>query len=224
MDFVFRRSAIAALVGVFLNGWSARGDLIAYWDFNDSNLIVDQGAGILSTSFLPSDVGFLAGTTKNARPGVVAGQALRLEDQVNNSSGRLDFKVNTTGYKGLFLSLSSQKTSTGFNSNQLSYSPNGGANFTNFGLPFNPPTAFDVSTFDLSGISALDNNPNAMLRITFAGATTASGNNRIDNVQFTAASVATPEPGTGVLAGMAGALALAGRLWKRGRKVLGARC
>ena len=215
MDSAIRRGAVVALVGSVLGAWCVRGDLIASWDFNDSNLIVDQGGGILTTTFLSSDVGYLAGTAKNAWPGVVAGQALRLDDRVNNGVGRLDFAVNTTGYRGLFLSLSSQKTSTGFNSNQISYSANGGANFSNFGLPFNPPSAFDVSTFDLSAISSLDDNANAVLRITFAGAGTASGNNRIDNVQFTASAVATPEPSTGVLAGL-GALVFA--LCRRGKR------
>jgi hypothetical protein len=52
------------------------------------------------------------------------------------------------------------------------------------------------------GIGGLNNNPNAAFRIVFNGATSSTGNNRIDNivVEGTNASVASiPEPTTAVL-------------------------
>jgi hypothetical protein len=56
--------------------------------------------------------------------------------------------------------------------------------------------------FSLVGIAGLNNNPNAAFRIVFNGATSSTGNNRIDNivVEGTNASVASiPEPTTAVL-------------------------
>lgn len=46
---------------------TARADEIGIWNFNDSNLTVDHGAGTLQSSF--SSIGFASGTTVNARLG-----------------------------------------------------------------------------------------------------------------------------------------------------------
>jgi len=37
--------------------------MIAYWDFNDEDLTVDQGSGTLTTTFSSEDVPFYTGTT-----------------------------------------------------------------------------------------------------------------------------------------------------------------
>ncbi len=192
-------------------------DLIAYCDFNDSNLIVDQGAGSLATNFPAVDVSYSAGTTNNARTGVPAGQSLTLRNQANNGTGHADFTISTAGYMGVVLSLATQKTATGFSNNQIAYSTDGGATFTSFGAPYNPPTAFDQLTFDFSAISALNNNPDSVFRISFAGATSATGNNRMDNVQFQGmpGSVAVPEPPFGLLG-----CAVAGAFVRRWRAIV----
>jgi hypothetical protein len=189
---------VAAVLGA---PQSVPADLIAYWDFNDSNLVIDQGAGMLTTNFPAVDVSYSAGTTKNAQPGVLAGQSLTVRNQANNGVAHADFAVSTAGYTGILLSLATQKTSTGFNANDIAYSVDGGANFTIFGAPYNPPTAFDSFVFDLSSISGLNDNPQAVFRIAFAGATSATGNNRLDNILIsgTQESVAIPEPTAGWL-------------------------
>ncbi|MFN9880335.1 MAG: PEP-CTERM sorting domain-containing protein [Planctomycetota bacterium] len=52
------------------------------------------------------------------------------------------------------------------------------------------------------------------MRVTFSGASSASGNNRLDNIQFSANAV--PEPTTGLLLGV-GTLACAA--FRRNRRV-----
>ncbi len=74
-------------------------------------------------------------------------------------------------------------------------------------------TSFATATVDFSSAPGLNNATAAYLRYTLSGATSASGNNRLDNIQFNATAV--PEPSTlalGVLGGLAG---LAGVLWRK---------
>jgi hypothetical protein len=190
-----------------------RAELIASWNFNDSDQIVDQGAGALTTNFPAADISYAAGTTRNALNEVVAGQALTVRNQANNGAGYLDFAINTTGYTGLVFSMATQRTATGFNNNQLAYSTNGGTSFTSFGTPYNPAASFDVVEFDMTAITGLDQNPNAMFRILFSGATSATGNNRLDNVvvQGTHQPVSVPEPPAWLMTWAAGGLLALGR-------------
>jgi hypothetical protein len=56
--------------------------------------------------------------------------------------------------------------------------------------------------FSLASIAGLNNNPNAAFRIVFNGATTATGNNRIDNIVVEGSAAETtsvPEPATAIL-------------------------
>ena len=196
--------AFALLSLVFL--WpaqTAHADEIAIWNFNDSNLIVDHGAGTLVTSF--TSIGFAAGTTTNARLGDPAGLALNLTNQTNNGQN-ITLSVSTVGFSNVMVSFATQGSGTGFNSNQFQYSLDG-VTFVNFGAPYDPPLAFGSSTvvFDLSSITGLNNNASAALRIVFNGASSATGTNRIDNLVVEGAPVTTPipEPASMLLLGLA---------------------
>ena len=184
---------------------SASADELAVWNFNDSDLVVDHGSGTLVTNFVAANVLFAAGTTNNARLGDTAGQALSLQGGTGNTNnGRnITLNVSTLGFTNIIVSFAMQGTSTGFNLNQFQYSLDG-INFTDFGAPFVPSTAFGTIpiVFTLSSIIGLNNNPNAAFRIVFNGASSSTGNNRIDNVvvEGTAAPDTTiPEPSTALL-------------------------
>src|SRR6185312_15741638 len=84
---------------------TTRADEIAIWNFNDSDLLVDHGAGLLTTTFNLANVGFAAGTTNNARQGDVAGQALSLQGGTGNgNNGRnLTFNVSTAGFSNILV-------------------------------------------------------------------------------------------------------------------------
>jgi hypothetical protein len=184
---------------------SASADEIAVWNFNDSDLVVDHGSGTLVTNFVAANVLFAAGTTNNARLGDIAGQALSLQGGTGttNNGRNITVNVSTLGFTNIIVSFATQGTSTGFNLNQFQYSLDG-ITFTDFGAPFVPATAFGTLpiVFTLSSIVGLNNNPNAAFRIVFNGATSSTGNNRIDNfvVEGTAAPDTTvPEPSTALL-------------------------
>ena len=184
---------------------SASADEIAIWNFNDSDLVVDHGSGTLVSNFVAANIQFAAGTTNNARLGDIAGQALSLQGGTGtiNNGRNITFNVSTLGFTNIIVSFATQGTSTGFNLNQFQYSLDG-ITFTDFGSPFVPATAFGAVpiVFTLSSIVGLNNNPNAAFRIVFNGASSSTGNNRLDNlvVEGTAAPDTTiPEPSTALL-------------------------
>ena len=195
---------------------TAQADEIAIWNFNDSDLVVDHGFGTMVTNFVSANVLFAAGTTNNARLGQPAGQALSLQGGTGNTNnGRnITLSVSTLGFSDIIVSFATQGTSTGFNSNQFQYSLDG-INFIDFGSPYVPAAAFGAVpvVFTLSSIAGLNNNPNAAFRIVFNGATSSTGNNRIDNIVIEGTSTTTttiPEPSTAVLllSGLSGLIGL----------------
>ena len=131
------------------------------------------------------------------------------------------FSVPTTGIQGIIISFDQGASSTGPHTFSLLYSSDGGANFlttglgtastypvlstvtitstgtatsatTNFNGGGSPDSRFN-QLFDLSGDTALDNNPNDVFRIVDELSGTATGGtNRVDN--FIVAGTSVPEP------------------------------
>ena len=198
---------ISAIMLLFLASQGAQATEIAIWNFNDSNLIVDHGTGVLTTDIIAANVLFAAGTTNNARLGNPAGQAVSLQGgsgTVNNGRN-LTFSVSTLGFSNIVVSFATQGTSTGFNNNQFQYSLDG-VTFVNFGSPYIPATAFGSVplVFTLSSIVGLNDNANAAFRIVFNGASSATGTNRIDNFVIEGSPSegspsGVPEPATALL-------------------------
>lgn len=191
----------ASLIFVFALGLTSglRADSISVFNFNSApsgtgsgDLLVDRGNGTLTSS---TTTGTFTGTTVGAQDGDPAGSDLAVRVRVAGQNETLLLSTDTTGFNGINFSLAGQRTATGFTTQTYDYSTNGGTTFTNFGS-FSPTSAFQLFSFDLSGVSSLNNNPNAQFRITFSGATTASSQtNRIDNLAITGVS-AVPEPST----------------------------
>lgn len=184
------------LMGALATAPASAQTLISYFNFNgltnaadpgNNPINADSGNGVITNNFEAANAINFTGTTVNAEFSDVAGRALAVQGGTSNvNNGRnITLQLDTTGWFDLNLSFATQRTATGFNSNQLSYSTDG-VNFTDFAAAYNPETAFAVQAFDLSGVSAIENQENVFLRITFTGATTASGNNRIDNLKVTA--------------------------------------
>lgn len=178
---------------------------IAFWHQNDNSLSggdfgfeegdfpqpADSGNGLLTVGggdALAADqdgvytwLQSFSGTEVNAPEGFGSGGSIALQggtDGVNNGAW-IQFEVNTVGYEDVVLSFATQRTSTGFNNNQVSYSTDG-ETFTDLGEPYDPPSSWGVQTFEFG--DALDHEETAYIRLTFDGATAEAGNNRLDNI------------------------------------------
>ena len=101
-----------------------------------------------------------------------------------------------------------QRTASGFSTQQWDYSTDGttwssAATITGIGASFAGGTTNVASTLGVA--SGLNNAANAYMRVTFTGATSTTGNNRVDNFQFNADAI--PAPGAVALIGLAGLVA-----------------
>ena len=137
----------------------------------------------------------------------------------NSANGKQAvFSFSMAGYEGLSISFAAQRTSTGFTSQLWEYSADG-VNYQAIGTLVGGSAAGSIaSSYTNSGVlgfeplSGLDNVDSAYVRITFAGATSATGNNRLDNIQFNASEFqglsSVPEPSCPILVGLGAVLSL----------------
>ena len=92
------------------------------------------------------------------------------------------FKFPMASILGLSVSYATQKTATGFATQQWAWSTDA-TTWTNIDV-ISPDASFGTTPKILAPLSALDGAADAYLRMTFAGCTNASGNNRLDNVKL----------------------------------------
>lgn len=200
---------------------SAQATLITGWNFNSLSIASAGTPAALGITSINSSAGVAAGTvslntwggtiddfggsTVNQMGADPAGASLSLigggpaAGPYPGNGTSITFTTNLTGYENPIITFATRGTDTGFNSVQLSWSTDG-TTFTSFGLPYNGrPTTYFLQTFDLSSVNALDNVSSVTFRLTFSGATSNSGNNRIDNLQINAT---VPTPGAAALMGL----------------------
>ena len=195
--------ASLALVFCLSSASAVKADEIAVWNFNDGNLIVDRGAGTLTTTANPANILFLDGTTftvSDASMSDPAGLALAIQGGANlqNNGTILELHVNTAGYENVAVEWAWQRTDTGFNDDVIQESMDG-TTFTGFSF-----AAIQTNFFGgvhISGAGSLfNNNPFFAVRITLSGATSETGNIRFDNIVVRGTKV-VPEPATMLLLG-----------------------
>jgi hypothetical protein len=192
-----------------------------------TTLVANFGAGSLylngtngsSSFFIPAtgstntEVNAFSGTTVNADAGIglstttTGAAALAIANSSANGKS-LAFLLNLTGLQNLTVSLAAQRTNSGFTS-QVWETSSDGTNWSTWGSFTSGTAAGTLATafatsgvLNLTGTSALDNAATAYVRVTFTGATSSTGNNRLDNIIFNADVV--PTPGAVALLGLAG--------------------
>jgi endonuclease G len=185
--------------------------LIAGWDFqtattggtviaaapNTPNLLLSNfgngqihldgtlGSSTWVTSTTGNQVSAFGGTAINAGTGfqTTTNGASALATLNTSANGKsLVFAFSMTGYKDLAISYATQRSATGFTTQQWEFSTDA-QNWTQW-QNVSPGTSFSLQ--NLNPITGLNFSANAYLRLTFSGASGSSGNNRIDNIQFNA--------------------------------------
>lgn len=210
--------SIAVLIS--LSATKSSATLIAGWDFagllaapnTPATIAATVGSGSIDVSeFIPTgsnaERNAFAGSTINTFIGGDTGAGMALSLVNSNANGKsLIFSFSMLGYEDLVVSFATRGTATGFNTHAWSWSTDG-IGYTPFaGNTAVTATSFELKSIDFSSVSGLENSASAYLKLTFSGATSTSGNNRLDNIQFNATVV--PEPSIAALVGGFGVLAL----------------
>ncbi|RZJ67840.1 MAG: T9SS type A sorting domain-containing protein [Flavobacterium sp.] len=195
-DIVLQISQATSVTAYFTEVTNAE-QALYYWHFNtletpvdvttiqaDYNLISGAAPLMTYTGTGPRDIDANStGSIINIHFDELSGKCARVR---NPSQGRsLDFDLPTTGYKNIKFDFAVQRTNEGMLTNNFAYSVDG-VNFVQTNL--NPTSAaisteFSLVQLDFSAITAVNDNPNFKVRITFEGNTTGdNGNNRYDNI------------------------------------------
>ncbi len=205
---------------------TSQADLVSYYNFNSlsittasapgsggvpTSISADQGSGTLSLSGWTGLVDDFAGSTINALSGDSAEESLSLVGNTGNDSF-IQLSADLSDLMNPIITFATRGTSSGFSTGTWSWSIDG-INFSNLaGNTATTSTTFALATADFTGVAALTNAATASFRYTLTGATSTSGNNRIDNLQINASAV--PEPTSMLLASIAGVSGGVGA-WRR---------
>jgi hypothetical protein len=219
----------AALLAIAAGASAGTPEIIAYWNQN-SNALPGGGFGFEVGDFpqgadngtqagsatltvgggdaLANDgstytwLQSFAGTGINAQFGDPSGGSIAIQggtDTVNNGA-YFEFNFNAALYENIGFSLARQSTGSGFDLVQIDAYDNG-ALLGAIGSINNRDT-FALYAFS-TGL--LDGVENATIRLTFTGATGATGNNRLDNLVVSGTLI--PTPGAAALIGLGGLVA-----------------
>jgi len=141
--------------------------------------------GAFSGTLTNLGTGFSSNTTSPAALALSAGTS-------NSANGKsLVFKFGMDGRKDLNVSYATRGTSSGFNTHTWSCSTNA-TNWTQISVQTGR-TNTNFTAINLPVITNLDGAAQAFFPLTVEGATSASGNNRLDNIQFTASQASIPD-------------------------------
>ncbi len=170
---------------------------IHYWDFNSGastttgmkwpspiSATNSVNAGTISHDFDYTDN--FGGSTLDAPSfsSSTAGDSYSIVG-TNNNGFSLTINASTLGYKDIRLTYATRGTASGFTTHDIAYSIDG-INFTTLTtITGRTATSFSLQTINFISLPAANNNPNFKIRITLSGATSPSGNNRIDNIRVT---------------------------------------
>ncbi len=115
---------------------------------------------------------------------------------------KIVFAFSMSNYSYFKITYSTQRTSTGFSSQIWEYSADGGLNWTSITSISSGTTSGTIaSNWSTSGVitvlpngngSGLGSVANALVRVTFNGASNSTGNNRLDNFQIIGSATALP--------------------------------
>ncbi len=180
--------------------------LMYYWNFNQSVPAtgVNWTAPILDTihsatlTYTMANAVSFGGSAYNGVTGEVNGGSFCPTGgtaNINNGT-YIQLNIPTTGYNDISVSYASRRTSSGFTSQVVEYTTNGTdwvvKETKDISTYTNNWVLTQVVTIDFTSIPAVNNNANFAVRVTFNGATTEAGNNRIENIKVLGSAPSTP--------------------------------
>lgn len=212
------RSLLAAAIGCGLAAVggmdrNASAEVLAAWNFNafnpavDVTLNADHGTGVLDLTQVAAGAEAFTGTEVNAVGGDGPGFALSVVGQAFNGRS-IEFGADTQGVERLTISFAARSTASGFVDNRVDVFVAG--DWIEIGR-FSGGSDWPLSRFDVD-LPASIGLGSATFRFVLGGATSSSGNLRLDNLRVESRMV--PAPGAMALLGAAGMLA---RVRRRGR-------
>ncbi len=172
---------------------------IAGWSFptlaaqpnTPTTIAADAGSGTIYLDGTNGSSAWLQATQLNSFTGVTT-SALALVDSAANGKSMV-FGLSMTNLQNLVLTFQVRRTSSGYTNHEWAYSTNG-TNFTTFTTTNTAPSVVNVweaKTVDFSSISALTNQANVYIKLTVTGASSGTGNNRLDDFVFQASPYST---------------------------------
>ncbi|MCC5918258.1 MAG: T9SS type A sorting domain-containing protein [Cryomorphaceae bacterium] len=169
--------------------------IIHYWHFNNLSGTVDSVSADYSfhanapfISYPGTGDGYMDdvsdGATINLRQGQIDGSGLRVRNP--SDTRHLLLELPTTDFEDVQFSFAVKRTSNGAQRQWLSFSTDGGTTWQD-GTPFGDSVVvtedYELESFNFSGVSSANDNPDFMVKINFfEGSSGLSGNNRFDNI------------------------------------------
>jgi hypothetical protein len=188
----------------------SKADLVADWNFNQTPAApsptpiaasggAEAGAASLDLSHLAysfdATIGSSSsGTSVNKIANDETGESIFIvggTGDVENGKSII-FTLSMSGYQGLVLTYATDRTSTGFNQQAWSYSTDGGITFNPSSSITSISNGFTTATVNFS--SAVDNDSSVLIELTLNGASSSSGSDHFDNMQFNANDYFFPVP------------------------------
>lgn len=200
---------VCGIAAAFVLAAQAPADVIVYYSFTNATSTADTGSSISTLTYSHTGTSansWLSGTTVNAQPGFVAGNAIGMNGWDGDAS-YFQFTLDASLWHSNVVSWASNRSSTGPPNVILKYSTNGvGGTFYDFATYTVTTTAALFGPADFSTTPGLDYNANVVFRLVGTGTTATGGTMKVDNFTI----VAIPEPSTIMLigVGLLGLLAL----------------
>jgi endonuclease/exonuclease/phosphatase family metal-dependent hydrolase len=150
--------------------------VIAQWNFNSAPPDASTTTGSLAPSVGSGTAALVGGTTQTFASGSTTDPASSDNSGWNTSSypatnaanktAGVRFNVSTAGRQNISIRWDEKASSTGSKYVRLQYSTDGGTTFTDYATTTSVSSSnFEAKTNDLSGITAVNNNPNFVFRI-----------------------------------------------------------